>query len=183
MRYLGRHHRAGRKMQRAAPLFRPGIDQVTAISDLETSPYARRIPAPAANDTYTQQVRDRTTQLSRTPTTYPDTDDDDDTSIRRQSVSAAAPTCLADRLASLASLRARGRFSRRSSRAPPTSRSRPRAPYFCAPPHQRPRDAALRRCFACTASDVTWPSTGRVRDAADVGAGSSDPRSLTLPRT
>jgi hypothetical protein len=41
----------------------------------------------------------------------PDTDDDDDSSIGDESVSSAAPTCLADRLASLASLRARGALS------------------------------------------------------------------------
>ena len=40
-----------------------------------------------------------------------DTDDDDDSSIGDESVSSAAPTCLADRLASLASLHARGALS------------------------------------------------------------------------
>ena len=41
----------------------------------------------------------------------PATDDDDDSSIGDESVSSAAPTCLADRLASLASLHARGALS------------------------------------------------------------------------
>ena len=40
----------------------------------------------------------------------PDTDDDDDSSID-ESVSSAALTCLADRLATLSSLRARGALS------------------------------------------------------------------------
>ena len=65
---------------------------------------------PPTNDTYTQKVCDSDDGSFRSDD-CPDTDDDDDSSIGDESVSSAAPTCLADRLASLASLHARGALS------------------------------------------------------------------------
>ena len=59
---------------------------------------------------YTQLVRDED-DGSFGSDDCPDTDDDDDSSIGDESVASAAPTCLADRLASLASLHARGALS------------------------------------------------------------------------
>ena len=65
---------------------------------------------PPTNDTYTQKVCDSDDGSFRSDD-CPDTDDDDDSSIGDESVASAAPTCLADRLASLASLHARGALS------------------------------------------------------------------------
>ena len=84
---------------------RPSLETLAHVLQNGSGPIDR--PPPYH---YTQSVRDEDDGSFRSDD-CPDTDDDDDSSIGDESVSSAAPTCLADRLASLASLRARGALS------------------------------------------------------------------------
>ena len=84
---------------------RPSLETLAHVLQNGSGPIDR--PPPYH---YTQLVRDEDDGSFRSDD-CPDTDDDDDSSIGDESVSTAAPTCLADRLASLASLRARGALS------------------------------------------------------------------------
>ena len=81
---------------------RPGLETLAHVLQNGSGPIDR--PPPCV---YTQLVRDEDDCSFRSDD-CPATSDDDDSSIGEESVSSAAPTCLADRLASLASLRARG---------------------------------------------------------------------------
>ena len=84
---------------------RPSLETLAHVLQNGSGPIDR--PPPCV---YTQLVRDEDDGSFRSDD-CPDTDDDDDSSIGDESVSSAAPTCLADRLASLASLHARGALS------------------------------------------------------------------------
>ena len=84
---------------------RPSLETLAQVLQNGSGPIDR--PPPCV---YTQLVRDEDDGSFRSDD-CPDTDDDDDSSIGDESVSSAAPTCLADRLASLASLHARGALS------------------------------------------------------------------------
>jgi len=84
---------------------RPSLETLAHVLQNGSGPIDR--PPPYH---YTQSVRDEDDGSFRSDD-CPDTDDDDDSSIGDESVSSAAPTCLADRLATLASLRARGALS------------------------------------------------------------------------
>ena len=84
---------------------RPSLETLAHVLQNGSGPIDR--PPPYH---YTQLVRDEDDGSFRSDD-CPDTDDDDDSSIGDESVASAAPTCLADRLASLASLHARGALS------------------------------------------------------------------------
>ena len=84
---------------------RPSLETLAHVLQNGSGPIDR--PPPCV---YTQLVRDEDDGSFRSDD-CPDTDDDDDSSIGDESVASAAPTCLADRLASLASLHARGALS------------------------------------------------------------------------
>ena len=81
---------------------RPGLETLAHVLQNGSGPIDR--PPPCV---YTQLVRDEDDCSFRSDD-CPATSDDDDSSIGEESVSSAAPTCLADRLATLASLRASG---------------------------------------------------------------------------
>ena len=84
---------------------RPSLETLAHVLQNGSGPIDR--PPPCV---YTQLVRDEDDGSFRSDD-CPATSDDDDSSIGDESVASAAPTCLADRLASLASLRARGALS------------------------------------------------------------------------
>ena len=84
---------------------RPSLETLAHVLQNGSGPIDR--PPPCV---YTHLVRDEEDCSFRSDD-CPATSDDDDSSIGDESVSSAAPTCLADRLASLASLRARGALS------------------------------------------------------------------------
>ena len=81
---------------------RPSLETLAHVLQNGTGPIDRPPPCD-----YIQLVRDEDDGSFRSDD-CPDTDDDDDSSIGDESLSSAAPTCLADRLATLASLRASG---------------------------------------------------------------------------
>ena len=81
---------------------RPSLETLAHVLQNGSGPID---PPPSCE--YVQLVRDEDDGSFRSDD-CPDTDDDDDSSIGDESVSSAAPTCLADRLATLASLRASG---------------------------------------------------------------------------
>ena len=82
---------------------RPSLETLAHVLQNGSGPIDRPPPC----DYYTQLVGDED-DGSFCSDDCPATDDDDDSSIGDESVSSAAPTCLADRLATLASLRASG---------------------------------------------------------------------------
>ena len=84
---------------------RPSLETLAHVLQNGSGPIDR--PPPCV---YTQLVRDEDDGSFRSDD-CPATSDDDDSSIGDESVASAAPTCLADRLATLASLRARGALS------------------------------------------------------------------------